>query len=205
MRTFFYEEANAREFIATMQQNAPEIRNPAVFAIEGALEHKRKTPLASEWLVLEWKDGVPDLKADVHYDALAEGMHHIRRSLHKHHICPHVRLGGPTQIVALSVAQGKKTEGRATIHALPYKHRECQTCCETMGKYLGREFKYYSESQEVVSHRAMRELMKPPKRPNVKTADETSILRAQNYECAICGDWLTRDPAHADHAIARFL
>ena len=51
----------------------------------------------------------------------------------------------------------------------------------------------------------MHELMKPPKRPNVRTADETAILRAQNYECVICGDWLTRDSAHLDHAIARFL
>ena len=41
---YFYEEAKAREFIATMQQKAPEIRNPAVIAIEGTLEHKRKTP-----------------------------------------------------------------------------------------------------------------------------------------------------------------
>ena len=108
---------------------------------------KGKPHPASEWQVLEWKDGVPDLKADVHYDALAEEMHHIRLSLHKHHICPHVRLGGPTQIVALSVALGKKTEGRATIHALPYKHGECHKLCEAMGKYLGREFKYYCESQ----------------------------------------------------------
>lgn len=50
-----------------------------------------------------------------------------------------------------------------------------------MGKYLGREFKYYGESQEVVSQRARCELMKPPKRPDVKTTDDTSILRTQNY------------------------
>ena len=125
--------------------------------------------------------------------------------IHKQRRCPHVRLGGPTHIVALSVALGKKSDGRATIHALPYKHEECQKFCEAMTAHLGREFIYYGEPQELVSQRAMHELMKPPKRPNVKTADETALLRAQNYECALCGDWLTRDSAHLDHIIARFL
>lgn len=152
-----------------MQQKVPEIRNPVVTAIEGTLEHKKQTHPASEWQALEWEDGVPELKADGHDDALAEEMHHIRLSLHKHHICPHVMLGGPTQIVALSVALGKKSEGRATIHARPYKHWECQTLCEAMAKYLGIEFIYYGEPQELVYQRAMCELMTPPKRPPMST------------------------------------
>lgn len=121
-------------------------------------------------------------------------MNHIRRSLHKHHICPLVRLGGPTQIAALSVALGKKSDGHATSHALPYKSWECQQFCEAMGEYVGRELNYYGEPQYIVSQRAMCELMKPPKRPNVKNSRRN--IHPQSTEQRRCSLWRLADQRH---------
>lgn len=120
-----------------MQQKAPEMRNPAVTAIEGTAEGEKKTPPASEWQELTWLDVVPQLAPEVLHGAPAEQMNHIRRSLHKRHRCPVVRLGGPTRLVGLSMALGKKSDGRATIHTLPYKHAWRHTLWNIMAAHLG--------------------------------------------------------------------
>lgn len=190
--------------MAKVQQKDPELRNPAVTAIEGNIEREKKTPPASGWQDLAWIDVVPQLAPEVHDGAPAYQMNNRRLSLHTPHICLYVRLGGPTHIVGLSVAQGKKSEGRATIHALPYNHEACHTLCNAMAAHLGNYAMCNGEPQELVSQRAMHELLRPSRCPNVNTADETAMLGAQNYECALCGDWLTRDASHLDHTMACF-
>lgn len=134
----FYAEAKTLEYIAKMQQKATANRNPAVTALESTLERTKKTLTCLRVVGAQRLDGVPQLESDEHYEAPTKDMHHIRRSLHKQHRCPHARLGGPTHIVGLSMALGKKSDGRVTIHALPYRHQAFQQLCNTIAAYLGR-------------------------------------------------------------------
>lgn len=115
-----YAEARHLESIAKLQQQAPEIRNLAVTAIEGTLERTHTTPTR---LRVAGRQMVgPCATAGVHC-----ALRRTRRGqspqtsapTHKQHRCPHVRLGGPTQIVARSVALGQESAEHAAIHALP--------------------------------------------------------------------------------------
>lgn len=125
--------------------------------------------------------------------------------IHRQRICPRVMLGSPTHIVSLSEALDKKPGGCATIHHLPYKHEAYQQLCDTMATDLGRTLAYYGEPMQMVSQRAIQELMQQPTRTSVKAADETADLDTQDYECGMCGAWLTRDACHLGCVIARCL
>ena len=207
---YFYGDAKTKELVSRMEVKAPGIRSPVAVAVEGAPHHIQKVPPASEWQELPlspWQEGEAlALEPNTHYWALAEDMDRVRLALHKQQNCPRVRLGGPTRIVGLTVAFGrKKGDGRAYVHAMPHNHEACELFCRRMQAHLLRDFAYRGESSEVLTQRALEELMRPPKRSYIKTSEETAILRAQNFACASCGDKLPRKGFHLDHVIARHL
>lgn len=156
-------------------------------SIEGTTERGKTTPPAATWQALTWLDDVPQLEHEVHDGEPTEQMHILRLSLHKLHICSYLRLVCPTHIVDRSMALGKKSGGRATTHALPYTHEECKKCCNAMAMHQGRYFINDTEPMELVPPRALKELMRPPKRPDANTADATTILKAQSYGRALWG------------------
>ena len=207
---YFYGDAKTKELVSRMEVKAPGIRSPVAVAVEGAPHHIQKVPPASEWQELPlspWQEGEAlALEPNKHYWALAEDIDRVRLALHKQQNCPRVRLGGPTRIVGLTVAFGrKKGDGRAYVHAMPHNHEACELFCRRMQAHLLRDFAYRGESSEVLTQRALEELMRPPKRSYIKTSEETAILRAQDFACASCGDKLPRKGFHLDHVIARHL
>ena len=90
--------------------------------------------------------------------------------LHTQLFHTHERLGGPTHNVGLSVAMGKKSDGRATMHAVPYHHDAYQKFCDAMAAHFGRGFVDYREPMVVVHQHARRELKKPPKHAHANDA-----------------------------------
>jgi hypothetical protein len=198
---FFYGDTKTKELIAKMEQKLPKLHCPTEVAVDGRRE--AKTPAADEWQDLKWDGESPLIEHDTHYKTAPDIMPRIRIALHKKGICPKVQLSGPTKIGQLVVPFRQKGEKFAYVHAMPFNDPACQKFARVFSKYLGWEFIYRGESMEVLSSRALEEMMKPPKRKNFTMGQERQVLTRQSHKCALCGDRLPVQGYQLDHVVAR--
>jgi hypothetical protein len=195
---YFYGDADTKRLIARMEQKIPNKQNPTRVSVEGMRETKR--PPFSEWQELEFQDGKPVIEPGVEYYTPPETIHSIRLALHKQSICPRARLTGLSNIVGLIVPFHKQPS--AYIYALPFNAFKCAAFAAAFATFIDKPFEYWGETAQTVTQRALDELMKPPKRQHMSTAQETALLDAQELKCASCGDELPRKAYELDHKIA---
>ena len=122
----------------------------------------------------------------------AEDLQTVRRTLLEQGVSPRIILCDRQDISSLVV-------GKVTIHRAPARPAAMSAFVALLAKQ-GVKLEYQGEGLPALSSRALTALLTRKRRRKLNLDEKISLLKAQQYKCALCGEALSLGSVEFDHA-----